>query len=126
MPLNPCSGGIASGEVAEKKNKSVFVLTVLSVETFISGCLIANNLLTDLLNGIRSSKFSPQETDEITDFLKRAYVRLNAWFQWFNSTQSGNDVNTFYWHGRDNATTKELNPKVWFLASSFSCIAFGI
>ncbi|KAG6475310.1 hypothetical protein ZIOFF_064528 [Zingiber officinale] len=95
----------------ERKNKSVFVQTVLSVKTFISGCLIANNLLTDLLNGIRSSKFSPQETDEITDFLKRAYVRLNAWFQWFNSTQSGNDVNTFYWHGRDNATTKELNPK---------------
>ncbi|XP_042432224.1 mannosyl-oligosaccharide glucosidase GCS1-like isoform X2 [Zingiber officinale] len=68
-------------------------------------------VIRDLLNGIRSSKFSPQETDEITDFLKRAYVRLNAWFQWFNSTQSGNDVNTFYWHGRDNATTKELNPK---------------
>ncbi|XP_042436845.1 E3 ubiquitin-protein ligase UPL1-like [Zingiber officinale] len=72
-------------------------------------------VIRDLLNGIRSSKFSPQETDEITDFLKRAYVRLNAWFQWFNSTQSGNDVNTFYWHGRDNATTKELNPKIFIL-----------
>ncbi|XP_065043148.1 mannosyl-oligosaccharide glucosidase GCS1-like isoform X1 [Musa acuminata AAA Group] len=68
-------------------------------------------VLRDLLNGIRMGKFSSQETNEITDFLSRAYIRLNAWFQWFNTAQSGKDVGTFYWHGRDNTTTKELNPK---------------
>ncbi|CAL9118938.1 unnamed protein product [Musa textilis] len=68
-------------------------------------------VLRDLLNGIRTGKLLSQETNEITDFLSRAYIRLNAWFQWFNTTQSGKDVGTFYWHGRDNTTTKELNPK---------------
>ncbi|KAJ8476372.1 hypothetical protein OPV22_020099 [Ensete ventricosum] len=68
-------------------------------------------VLRDLLSGIRTGKFLSQETNEITDFLSRAYIRLNAWFQWFNTTQSGKDVGTFYWHGRDNTTTKELNPK---------------
>lgn len=46
----------------------------------------------DLLNGIRMGKFSSQETNEITDFLSRAYIRLNAWFQWFNTAQSGESV----------------------------------
>ncbi|WOL02483.1 mannosyl-oligosaccharide glucosidase GCS1 isoform X2 [Canna indica] len=68
-------------------------------------------VLRDLLNGIKMRKFSAQETKEVTDFLNRAYIRLNTWFQWFNSTQSGKDGHTFYWHGRDNTTTKELNPK---------------
>ncbi|XP_072999094.1 mannosyl-oligosaccharide glucosidase GCS1 [Typha latifolia] len=67
--------------------------------------------LRDLASGIKESKFSIEETKKISMFLERAYIRLNAWFQWFNSTQSGKDSGTFYWHGRDNITTKELNPK---------------
>lgn len=68
-------------------------------------------VLRDLVKGIKMSKFSVKETNEISTFLDRAYTRFNAWFQWFNTTQCGKDVDTFYWHGRDNTTTKELNPK---------------
>ncbi|KAL6840416.1 hypothetical protein ACP4OV_030226 [Aristida adscensionis] len=67
--------------------------------------------IRDLASGIHAKQFSDEEAEKISNFLKRAYVRLNSWFQWFNSTQSGKYEGTFYWHGRDNMTTRELNPK---------------
>lgn len=67
--------------------------------------------IRDLASGIHAQQFSDEEAEKISSFLERAYIRLNAWFQWFNSTQSGKYEGTFYWHGRDNITTKELNPK---------------
>jgi mannosyl-oligosaccharide glucosidase len=44
---------------------------------------------TDLASGIHANQFSDEESEKISTFLKRAYVRLNSWFQWFNSTQTG-------------------------------------
>ncbi|KAH7670313.1 Mannosyl-oligosaccharide glucosidase protein [Dioscorea alata] len=67
--------------------------------------------LRDLANGLKENKFSAKEANEVSAFLDRAYIRLGKWFQWFNTTQSGKALNTFYWHGRDNTTNKELNPK---------------
>ncbi|XP_012851159.1 PREDICTED: mannosyl-oligosaccharide glucosidase GCS1-like [Erythranthe guttata] len=68
-------------------------------------------VLRDLVSGIKKNKFTASETNEITIFLRRAFVRLDAWLKWFNTTQSGKDVGTYFWHGRDNVTTRELNPK---------------
>ncbi|MQM10501.1 hypothetical protein Taro_043395 [Colocasia esculenta] len=65
----------------------------------------------DLVRGLKGNKFSTAETKEISAFFNRAFVRLEAWFQWFNTTQSGKDPYTYYWHGRDDMTTRELNPK---------------
>jgi mannosyl-oligosaccharide glucosidase len=67
--------------------------------------------LRDLASGIHAHQFSGEEAEKISTFLERAYVRLNSWFQWFNSTQSGKYEGTFFWHGRDNMATRELNPK---------------
>ncbi|CAM0884412.1 unnamed protein product [Alopecurus aequalis] len=67
--------------------------------------------LHDLASGIHAHQFSGEQADKISTFLERAYVRLNSWFQWFNSTQSGKSEGTFFWHGRDNMATRELNPK---------------
>ncbi|ONK58208.1 uncharacterized protein A4U43_C09F9600 [Asparagus officinalis] len=68
-------------------------------------------LLRDLISNTRMKSFSEKENDEINVFLSRAYIRLGAWFNWFNTTQLGKDTSNFYWHGRDEKTTKELNPK---------------
>ncbi|XWS22745.1 hypothetical protein CRYUN_Cryun29cG0062800 [Craigia yunnanensis] len=68
-------------------------------------------VLRDLVNGIKKNKFTATESNEIISFLRQAFVRLEAWFQWFNTTQSGKDSGSYYWHGRDNSTTHELNPK---------------
>uniref|UniRef100_A0A1D1XWE2 Mannosyl-oligosaccharide glucosidase n=1 Tax=Anthurium amnicola TaxID=1678845 RepID=A0A1D1XWE2_9ARAE len=68
-------------------------------------------VIHDLVRGVKGNKFSITETKEISEFLSRAFVRLEAWIQWFNTTQSGKDPYTYYWHGRDNMTTRELNPK---------------
>ncbi|XVE85298.1 hypothetical protein DITRI_Ditri17bG0080500 [Diplodiscus trichospermus] len=68
-------------------------------------------VLRDLVNGIKKNKFTATESTEIISFLRQAYVRLEAWFQWFNTTQSGKDSGSYYWHGRDNSTIRELNPK---------------
>ena len=46
-------------------------------------------LWTDLASGIHAKQFSDDEAEKISAFLERAYMRLNSWFQWFNSTQSG-------------------------------------
>ncbi|XVF43737.1 hypothetical protein PTKIN_Ptkin02bG0064500 [Pterospermum kingtungense] len=68
-------------------------------------------VLRDLVNGIKKNKFTATERNEIISFLRQAFVRLEAWFQWFNTTQSGKDSGSYYWHGRDNLTIRELNPK---------------
>ncbi|XP_024027588.1 mannosyl-oligosaccharide glucosidase GCS1 [Morus notabilis] len=68
-------------------------------------------VLHDLVHGLKKNKFSSTESNEISSFLERAFVRLEAWYQWFNTTQSGKEMSSYYWHGRDNSTTRELNPK---------------
>ncbi|CAK9144298.1 unnamed protein product [Ilex paraguariensis] len=67
--------------------------------------------LRDLICRMKRDKFTATENNEISSFLERAFVRLEAWFQWFNTTQSGQDKSSYFWHGRDNATNRELNPK---------------
>lgn len=67
--------------------------------------------LRDIVHSLKKNKFSATESNEISSFLERAFVRLEAWFQWFNTTQSGKDKSSYYWHGRDSTTTRELNPK---------------
>ncbi|XP_021276362.1 mannosyl-oligosaccharide glucosidase GCS1-like isoform X1 [Herrania umbratica] len=68
-------------------------------------------VLRDLVNGIKKNKFSATESNEIISFLQQAFIRLEAWFKWFNTTQSGKDIGSYYWHGRDKSTIRELNPK---------------
>ncbi|CAE5958617.1 unnamed protein product [Arabidopsis arenosa] len=68
-------------------------------------------VIRDLINGIRAEKFSKSERDEVLSFLDRAFVRLDAWFKWFNTSQIGKEKGSYYWHGRDNITNKELNPQ---------------
>ncbi|KAG2706653.1 hypothetical protein I3760_05G113800 [Carya illinoinensis] len=60
---------------------------------------------------LKEKRFAATESEEISSFLERAFVRLEAWFQWFNTTQLGKDRSSYYWHGRDSTTTRELNPK---------------
>ncbi|XP_010478035.1 PREDICTED: alpha-glucosidase 2 isoform X2 [Camelina sativa] len=68
-------------------------------------------VIRDLIDGIRAEKFNEVERDEILSFLDRAFVRLDAWFKWFNTSQIGKEKGSYYWHGRDNITTKQLNPQ---------------
>ncbi|XP_050205267.1 mannosyl-oligosaccharide glucosidase GCS1-like [Mercurialis annua] len=68
-------------------------------------------VISDLIDGIKENKFTSAESSKITYFLERAFVRLEAWFQWFNTTQAGKEISSYFWHGRDNSTTRELNPK---------------
>ncbi|XP_052204412.1 mannosyl-oligosaccharide glucosidase GCS1-like isoform X2 [Diospyros lotus] len=68
-------------------------------------------VLRDLVCATKRNKFTATERDQISSFLDLAFIRLEAWFQWFNTTQSGKDMGSYFWHGRDNSTTRELNPK---------------
>lgn len=68
-------------------------------------------VLRDLIDGMKAKKFNAAESDEISSFLESASDRLDAWFQWFNTTQSGKEKRSYYWHGRDSTTLRELNPK---------------
>ncbi|CAL5437510.1 unnamed protein product [Camellia sinensis] len=65
----------------------------------------------NLVCGMKRNKFTATERDRISFVLDRAFVHLEAWFQWFNTTQSGKDMSSYFGHGRDNATMRELNPK---------------
>lgn len=67
--------------------------------------------LNDIINSLKNNEFTAMDRSEISQFLERAFVRLEAWFHWFNTTQSGKQMSSYYWHGRDNRTTVELNPK---------------
>nr|XP_009779159.1 PREDICTED: mannosyl-oligosaccharide glucosidase GCS1-like isoform X2 [Nicotiana sylvestris] len=67
--------------------------------------------LRDVISSLKKEKFAAAEASDISVFLDRAFVRLEAWFKWFNTTQSGKELGSYYWHGRDAATIRELNPK---------------
>ncbi|CAL5347032.1 unnamed protein product [Camellia sinensis] len=41
----------------------------------------------DLVCGMKRNKFTATERDRISSVLEWAFVRLEAWFQWFNTTQ---------------------------------------
>nr|DBA29559.1 TPA: hypothetical protein GDO54_009780 [Pyxicephalus adspersus] len=43
--------------------------------------------------------------------LRRAFPRLQTWYNWFNETQSGPLPYTYRWRGRDKDTLRFLNPK---------------
>ncbi|XP_068154735.1 uncharacterized protein GCS1 [Drosophila tropicalis] len=43
--------------------------------------------------------------------LERLYPRLQNWFNWFNTTQKGDLMGSYYWRGRNATTLRELNPK---------------
>lgn len=45
------------------------------------------------------------------EYLRRIYPRLQAWYNWFNSTQLGTLPGTYRWRGRNATTNRELNPK---------------
>ncbi|KAG5614538.1 hypothetical protein H5410_014362 [Solanum commersonii] len=68
--------------------------------------------LRDLISKLNKEKFAATEARDISVFLDRAFVHLEAWFKWFNTTQAGKEMGSYYWHGRDTATTREINPKV--------------
>lgn len=44
-------------------------------------------------------------------FLRRLYPRLQTWFGWYNTTQTGPLPNSYRWRGRDKDTNLFLNPK---------------
>ena len=51
--------------------------------------MIKTSLFSDLVCGMKRNKFTATERDQISSVLEWAFVRLEAWFQWFNTTQSG-------------------------------------
>ncbi|XP_067000936.1 mannosyl-oligosaccharide glucosidase [Anabrus simplex] len=57
--------------------------------------------------------FANQLTEDETHLaaLERLYPRLQAWFEWFNTTQIGDLPSSYRWRGRDSTTNRELNPK---------------
>lgn len=50
-------------------------------------------------------------TPETVAFLRNTFVRLDKWFQWYNTTQLGPIPGAYRWHGRDAKTDREYNPK---------------
>jgi len=54
-----------------------------------------------------------KEQDQLdVPYLNRLFPRLQAWYNWFNSTQEGPHPLTYRWKGRNETTDRELNPKV--------------
>ncbi|XP_044490914.1 mannosyl-oligosaccharide glucosidase GCS1 [Mangifera indica] len=68
-------------------------------------------VIRELVYGLKKNKFTSTESNDISSFLERALIRLEGWFHWFNTTQSGKEMNSYFWHGRDSTTIRELNPK---------------
>ena len=51
------------------------------------------------------------EKEVISTILERDFLRLDAWFHWFKTTQIGKDPISYFWHGRDNVTDWELKDR---------------
>lgn len=57
------------------------------------------------------SDMAAEGSDEDIEFLKAAWPRLDRWFRWYNTTQSGPLPGSYRWRGRDATSSTELNPK---------------
>ncbi|PAV61548.1 hypothetical protein WR25_09871 [Diploscapter pachys] len=55
--------------------------------------------------------------EENQPLLKKIYKRLERWYNWLKTSQSGPKTGTFRWRGRNSTIQTELNPKT--LASGF-------
>lgn len=53
------------------------------------------NVFVDIISGLKNNEFTAMDGSKISLFLERAFVRLEAWFHWFNTTQSGIRLNTY-------------------------------
>lgn len=52
-------------------------------------CNHSELFVSDLISKLKKEKFAATEARDISVFLDRAFVRLEAWFKWFNTTQAG-------------------------------------
>lgn len=57
------------------------------------------------------SGFKQDLSDNDYEYLSHLWPRLRAWYNWFNSTQTGDLPSTYRWRGRDPRADRELNPK---------------
>ncbi|KAK7290370.1 hypothetical protein RIF29_04742 [Crotalaria pallida] len=53
------------------------------------GVSIFTFFVEDIVNGLKNNEFTVTDRSEISVFLEHAFIRLEAWFQWFNTTHSG-------------------------------------
>jgi len=60
-----------------------------------------------LIDQIRKTGGTPEDIR----FFKNIYPRLQSWYKYFNETQVGKVPGSYRWRGRDEKTTRELNPK---------------
>eukprot|EP00249_Psilotum_nudum_P013497 c24364_g2_i3 orf=369-2918(-) len=67
--------------------------------------MVLREFATEMVNLERPYK------EEVRLFLERSLPRLEAWFNWFNTTQVGKVRGSYFWHGRDSNNNRELNPK---------------
>lgn len=49
--------------------------------------------------------------DWFREYLLRMWPRLEVWYKWFNTTQTGPIPGTYRWRGRNGSAIHELNPK---------------
>ncbi|XP_056136142.1 mannosyl-oligosaccharide glucosidase [Lampris incognitus] len=67
-------------------------------------------VLQELIEQLSSNPDSAANQPTLA-FLQRLFPRLKTWFEWYNTTQSGQLPNSYRWRGRDKDTNLFLNPK---------------
>ncbi|XP_030644183.1 mannosyl-oligosaccharide glucosidase [Chanos chanos] len=66
--------------------------------------------LQELVEKLLAQPDAPSTRDTLP-LLRRLYPRLQSWFEWYNTTQTGPLPNSYRWRGRDKDTNLFLNPK---------------
>ncbi|XP_039263066.2 mannosyl-oligosaccharide glucosidase-like [Styela clava] len=65
--------------------------------------------LQSIVRDMKSQRKGMTENEKKT--LTRMFPKLQAWFSWFNRTQSGPIPGSYRWRGREENSDRELNPK---------------
>ncbi|OCT57331.1 hypothetical protein XELAEV_18003710mg [Xenopus laevis] len=64
-----------------------------------------------LFLALRQLLANKETVGDAVHLLRRAWPRLQSWYDWYNVTQAGLLPHTYRWRGRDKDTLRFLNPK---------------
>lgn len=108
--------------------KLILVLLVLLVLVLLLALLLMVLVILLLLRVLQDPAAAASDLAEaqaVVDFLGRAWPRLQAWFNWYNTTQAGPEPHSYRWAGQGLGGGAEQRPQEQLVHGALDGVSSG-